>query len=144
MKRFTNLLKKEIRELVTIQLVLSLAFTVLLFSFIGQVSKKEIKKATGVQKIAALDLDGTEASTGLLQGLESARFEIAQSRARRRPRRSTPPGPTTRSSSSSSPPASATRSGAQPERDRDLFLPEELQPDRGAQPGRRPRRHSAR
>jgi ABC-2 type transport system permease protein len=78
MKRFTNLLKKEIRELVTIQLVLSLAFTVLLFSFIGQVSKKEIKKATGVQKIAALDLDGSEASNGLLRGLESARFEIAR------------------------------------------------------------------
>ncbi len=44
MKRFTNLLKKEIKELVTKQLIISLAFTVILFNFIGQVSKKEVRK----------------------------------------------------------------------------------------------------
>jgi ABC-2 type transport system permease protein len=76
MKKFANLLKKEIRELVTIQLAVSLAFTVILFSFIGQVSRKEVRKATGVQTISALDLDGSAASQGLLKGLESARFEI--------------------------------------------------------------------
>jgi len=76
MKKFANLLKKEIRELVTLQLALSLAFTVILFSFIGQVSRKEVRKATGVQTISALDLDGSAASQGLLKGLESARFEI--------------------------------------------------------------------
>ena len=76
MKRFTNLLKKEIKELVRPQLILSLAFTVILFQFIGQVSKKEVQKATGVQTISALDQDGTAASKALIQGLESARFKV--------------------------------------------------------------------
>jgi ABC-2 type transport system permease protein len=76
MKRFTNLLKKEIKELVTKQLVISLAFTVILFNFIGQVSKKEVQKAIGVQTISALDLDGSPGSQALLKGLESARFKI--------------------------------------------------------------------
>ncbi len=76
MKRFTNLLKKEIKELVTKQLIISLAFTILLFNFIGQVSKKEVQKAIGIQTISALDQDGSAASQALLKGLESARFKI--------------------------------------------------------------------
>ena len=76
MKRFANLLKKEIKELVRPQLIISLAFTVILFQFIGQVSKKEVQKAVGVQTISALDQDGTEASQALIKGLESARFKV--------------------------------------------------------------------
>jgi len=76
MKRFTNLLKKEIKELVTKQLIVSLVFTVILFNFIGQVSKKEVRKAVGVQTISALDQDGSAASQALVKGLESARFKI--------------------------------------------------------------------
>jgi ABC-2 type transport system permease protein len=76
MKRFTNLLKKEIKELVTKQLVFQLAFTIILFNFIGQVSRKEVQKAIGVQTISALDQDGSPASKALLKGLESARFKI--------------------------------------------------------------------
>lgn len=76
MKRFTNLLKKEIKELVTKQLIFSLAFTIILFNFIGQVSKKEVQKAIGIQTISALDLDGSTGSKALLKGLESARFKI--------------------------------------------------------------------
>jgi ABC-2 type transport system permease protein len=76
MKKFANLLKKEIKELVTIQLVASLAFTIILFNFIGQVSRKEVQKAIGIQTISSLDLDRSAASQGLLKGLESARFKI--------------------------------------------------------------------
>jgi len=76
MKRFLNLLKKEIKELVTAQLIISLAFTIILFNFIGQVSRKEVQKAIGVQTISALDMDGSPASLALLKGLESARFKI--------------------------------------------------------------------
>ena len=76
MKRFTNLLKKEIKELVTKQLIISLAFTIILFNFIGQVSKKEVRKAIGIQTISALDEDGSAASQALVKGLESARFKI--------------------------------------------------------------------
>jgi ABC-2 type transport system permease protein len=76
MKRFGNLLKKEIKELVNKQLIISLAFTVLLFNFIGSMSKKEVQKAVGVQTISALDEDGSPASQALLKGLESARFKL--------------------------------------------------------------------
>ncbi len=76
MKRFKNLLQKEVKELVTKQLVISLAFTVLLFNAIGQISKKEVQKAVGIQTISVLDQDGSEGSRALLKGLESARFKI--------------------------------------------------------------------
>lgn len=76
MKKFTNLLKKEIKELVTKQLVISLVFFVVLFNFVGRVSKKEVQKAIGIQTISALDQDGSTASQALLKGLESARFKI--------------------------------------------------------------------
>jgi len=76
MKRFANLLKKEIKELVTKQLVVSLVFTVVLFNFIGQVSRKEVQKAVGVQTISALDEDGSAASRDLVKSLESARFKV--------------------------------------------------------------------
>lgn len=76
MKKFANLLRKEMRELVTIQLVVSLAFMLLLFNFIGRTSRKEVEKAMGVQTIAVLDLDNSLSSKGVLQGLESARFKI--------------------------------------------------------------------
>jgi ABC-2 type transport system permease protein len=76
MKKFLNLLKKEIKELVNVQLVVSLAFTLLLFNFVGQMSRKEVQKAIGVQAISALDLDGSASSQAILAGLESARFKI--------------------------------------------------------------------
>jgi len=76
MKRFANLLKKEVRELVTPQLIISLAFTILLFNFIGQMSRKEVEKAIGVQTISALDQDGSTSSEAILKGLETARFKI--------------------------------------------------------------------
>jgi len=76
MKRFLNLLKKEIKELVNVQLVVSLGATILLFNFIGQMSRKEVQKAIGVQTISALDMDGSAGSQALIKGLESARFKI--------------------------------------------------------------------
>ncbi len=69
MKRFTNLLRKEIKELVTKQLIFTLLFMVVLYNFIGQVSKKEIQKIVGVQTISALDEDNSASSQALLKGL---------------------------------------------------------------------------
>jgi len=76
MKKFMNLLMKEIKELVTVQLVVSLLFMLVLFYFIGQMSKKEVERAASVQTITALDLDGSSTSQGIIQGLSSARFNI--------------------------------------------------------------------
>jgi len=76
MKRFTNLLVKEIRELITYQLVISLAFTMGLFYFMGELAKKEAKRAEAEQKISVLDLDHSDLSKGLLDGLRLAKFQI--------------------------------------------------------------------
>ncbi len=76
MKKFTNLLMKEIRELVTAQLIFSLLTMLVLFYFIGQMSRKEVERATAVQTISSLDLDRSPTSQGILQGLASARFKV--------------------------------------------------------------------
>jgi ABC-2 type transport system permease protein len=75
MKKFTHLLKKEIRELVTKQLVASLLFTMALFYFIGGITKQETKKMAGVQKISVLDLDKSDMSRSVLGALAAAQFE---------------------------------------------------------------------
>jgi ABC-2 type transport system permease protein len=76
MKKFLNLLVKEIRELLTLQLLISLLFTVFIFYFIGQLAKSEMKKAMRPQKIAVLDLDNSFLSEELNKSLRAANFEI--------------------------------------------------------------------
>jgi len=76
MKKFKNLMFKEIRELVTKQLVISLVFTMGIFYFIGTITKSEVKKAIGKQKISVFDLDKSSFSKELLGGLGMANFEI--------------------------------------------------------------------
>jgi len=76
MKKFLNLLVKEIRELITVQLIVSLLFTLVLFYFIGQLAKREVKRATATQKIFALDLDNSQLSHDLINGLGSANFKV--------------------------------------------------------------------
>jgi ABC-2 type transport system permease protein len=76
MKKFTNLLKKEIRELITAQLIISLFFMFALFYFIGDITKKEVAKASGTQTVAVLDFDDSEASHGILKGMEAEHFAI--------------------------------------------------------------------
>ena len=76
MKKFTNLLLKEIKELVNKQLVLSLLMMMAIFYFIGQMAKTEMKKAAATQKISVMDLDRSELSQGLASALKAANFAI--------------------------------------------------------------------
>lgn len=76
MKKFTNLLRKEIRELINKQLILSLVMMMTIFYFIGQMAKTEMKKAAAMQKISVMDLDRSELSRGLAGSLKTANFEI--------------------------------------------------------------------
>ncbi|MEN3011379.1 MAG: ABC transporter permease [Dictyoglomus thermophilum] len=76
MKKFTNLLKKEIRELVTWQLIISLAFTLILFNFLGNITKSEIKKAVQLRDIYVLDLDRSNFSKDLLNNLSFGGFRV--------------------------------------------------------------------
>jgi ABC-2 type transport system permease protein len=76
MKKFLNLLKKEIRELITRQLIISLLITLMFFYFIGILAKGEVKKAAAAQKISAIDLDDSQFSNELIKGLQSANFKV--------------------------------------------------------------------
>jgi ABC-2 type transport system permease protein len=76
MKKFMNLLQKEIKELITLQLFISLLFTIFLFYFIGQMLKSEVKKAMRTQKIAVLNLDESPFSEQLIGNLKTANFQV--------------------------------------------------------------------
>lgn len=72
MHQFFILLKKEIRELITLQMIVPLLLMVIAFVFIGKVIGSETSKAAKEKtKVAVIDLDKTLASaniTALLQG----------------------------------------------------------------------------
>ncbi|MGB9856745.1 MAG: ABC transporter permease [Dictyoglomaceae bacterium] len=76
MKKFLNLLKKEIRELITLQLIISLLFTIGFFYFMGTLTKSEVKKISEVKDIYILDLDNSELSKDILNNLSFANFRL--------------------------------------------------------------------
>ena len=61
MNNFLTIFKKELKELMNKQLVIGLAFTVLLFVFLGNMIGEQVEKEKEA-KIALLDLDRTQAS----------------------------------------------------------------------------------
>ncbi|MGC8971754.1 MAG: ABC transporter permease [bacterium] len=76
MKKLINLLKKEIKELITIQLIASLVFTIVLFYFIGNIARSEMGKVQGAKDIYILNLDNSELSREILRDLVFANFRI--------------------------------------------------------------------
>jgi len=82
MNKFLNLLFKEIKELINLQLLISLLFTVFLFYFIGQMAKTEMKKAMRTQKIAVLNLDDSPFSSQLIENLKTANFQAEMVKSR--------------------------------------------------------------
>lgn len=76
MKKFLNLFKKEIKELITVQLIFSLAFTIIIFYFIGNVARTEMSKVQGVKDIYVLNLDDSDLSGEILRNLAFANFRI--------------------------------------------------------------------
>jgi len=82
MKKFTNLLLKEIKELVNKQLIISLVMMMAIFYFVGDLAKTEMKKAAAMQKISVMDLDQSELSRGLTASLKTANFEIEWSQGK--------------------------------------------------------------
>ncbi|MGB4704012.1 MAG: ABC transporter permease, partial [Candidatus Saccharicenans sp.] len=78
MRNFSNLLIKEIKELINKQLIISLVFILVIFNFVGSITKSEMKKAMAKQKVAVLDLDRSEISRNLIGALNMAGFIIEE------------------------------------------------------------------
>jgi ABC-2 type transport system permease protein len=76
LRKFWNLLKKETKELINAQLIISLIFTFFLFYLMGTLAQGEMAKAAAPQEIAVLDLDSSELSRGIMNGLSSANFKV--------------------------------------------------------------------
>lgn len=57
MKKFIVLVKKEVKELLTIQMILPLIIMVIVFGFLGQVMSKETAKITAPQPILLVNQD---------------------------------------------------------------------------------------
>jgi ABC-2 type transport system permease protein len=81
MKNFRNLLLKEIKDMLSAQLIISLLFMMALFYFIGGITRKEAERAAGKQKISVLDLDSSAFSQQLLGGLQTMNFQVEKIKA---------------------------------------------------------------
>jgi len=77
MKLFT-LVKKEIRELVTLQAILPIIIMAVLFMFIGNVVGNEVKKSNIGRDIAVLDMDQSEISKEGVRYLKSNNFKVIE------------------------------------------------------------------
>lgn len=77
MRKFINLLRKEVKELITFQLIISLVFTFLLFSFMGDIMKREMRRASSSQTIYILDLDHSSLSKKVINNLAFFNLKIS-------------------------------------------------------------------
>ncbi len=77
MRKFLVLLKKEVKELVTLQILIPMIVGAFAFMLIGNVIGKEVERATSLEgTIAVLDLDQSAFSKDLLEKLKKAGFTI--------------------------------------------------------------------
>lgn len=75
MKKFFILVKKEVRELLTPQLLVPMILIVVLFVGLGKVMGSQAKKITAPQAMAIIDLDNSSLSQGLNKALSTS-FKI--------------------------------------------------------------------
>lgn len=76
MRKFTVLLRKEVRELLTAQILLPFLLTILVFVAIGNLIGQQSEQAEDQAAVAVLDRDRTSASAGLEDALEQGGFSV--------------------------------------------------------------------
>jgi ABC-2 type transport system permease protein len=81
MKKFLNLFKKDIKELVTIRLILPLIIMVAFYSLIGTLVKSETKKAMAPQNVIIVDMDKSTFSTSLVETMKQGNIIPVQSQS---------------------------------------------------------------
>ncbi len=81
MRAFMVLLRKEIKELLTFQMLVPFAITVLVFVFIGNVIGGETGDASAPTPVTVVDLDASQGSTLVVQAIAQAGFDVRASDA---------------------------------------------------------------
>jgi len=76
MRRFLVMLKKELRELATKQILLPFVLTVVMFMAIGQLVGQQGEQAEATRRLRMLDLDGTPASEAVMEAAEETGFKV--------------------------------------------------------------------
>jgi ABC-2 type transport system permease protein len=76
MKKFFVLVKKEIQELLTPQLLVPLLVVVLAFNFIGKIIGKEVAKKQAPQPVEVIDLDNSMVSRNAIKILTENKFVV--------------------------------------------------------------------
>ena len=74
MKKFLTLFKKEISELITVQTILPLIIIMVIFSLIGTVVSKEMKKTSAPKQIFIVDENKSQLSKGLIEFVDKSGF----------------------------------------------------------------------
>ncbi|MBE0476193.1 MAG: ABC transporter permease [Coriobacteriia bacterium] len=74
MRKFMVLLGKELRELLTPQVLVPFVVIVAMFSLIGNIVGGEAEKAMGARSVGVMDLDGSAASAAVVGALEAAGY----------------------------------------------------------------------
>lgn len=74
MKKFFILIKKEIQELLTPQMLVPLLAVVVVFIFVGKIIGKETSKAKTPQAIEILDLDNSATSQAIIRIIQKTNF----------------------------------------------------------------------
>ncbi len=74
MKKLFVLIKKEVQELLTPQMLIPLIAVVLVFMFIGNIVGKETAKRQVAQPIEVMDLDNSATSKGVIEILKKSNF----------------------------------------------------------------------
>jgi len=76
MRRFLVLVRKEIRELLTPQMLVPLLMIVAVFMFIGNVVEGEMDQEDAAQRVGVIDLDGSELSARMTGVLSESGFQV--------------------------------------------------------------------
>ncbi len=76
MNKFFSMLKKEIRELLTLQMILPMLIGISAFIFIGNIVGNENEKAMETQNIIINDLDNSKTSESIISLLETQGFKV--------------------------------------------------------------------
>ena len=78
MRKFLTLLTKEVRELLTPQMLVPFIIVMVVFNIFGKVSERESQKAQVPQPIVVIDQDETYASIQAVQSLQQGGFVVEQ------------------------------------------------------------------
>lgn len=78
MRRFGVLLRKELLELLTPQMLVPLLIAVVIFMFIGDVVGSEQEKAAEGRAVALMDLDRSATSNSIVEALRQGGFDVIE------------------------------------------------------------------